>query len=87
MSSELVSLLHVSQQLVQRYLCLVCLHHISLMVSVEQFNCALDGYARNGTGKKFPKFSAKAYLSIYHLLLSLIEDMLQHAYHGPHLSD
>jgi len=53
----------------------------------KQINCVLDGYARNGTGKRFPKFSAKMYASIYNALLSLIEETLRDAYHGPRLND
>ncbi|KAI5995117.1 hypothetical protein EDD15DRAFT_2366042 [Pisolithus albus] len=47
------------------------------------FNCVLDGYAKNGTGKWFPKFSAKAYASIYNAILALIEETSRNPYHGP----
>ncbi|KAI6004881.1 hypothetical protein EDD15DRAFT_2359797 [Pisolithus albus] len=50
-------------------------------------NCALDGYSKNGTGKWFPKFSAKAYASIYNALLGLIEETSKNPYHGPRLSE
>ena len=55
--------------------------------AVLQLNCVLDGYARNGTGKSLPKFSAKAYASIYNGLLGLIEETLRHPYHGPRLNE
>jgi hypothetical protein len=47
----------------------------------------LDGYALNGAGDAFPKFSAKAYSSIYHGVITLIEATLEDPYHGPRLAD
>ena len=58
---------------------------VDICNSIAQLNCVLDGYARNGTGKALAKFSAKAYASIYSEVLGLIEEMLQHPYHGPRL--
>jgi len=58
-----------------------------LIPFAKRINCVLDGYARNSTGKRFLKFSAKTYASIYNALLSLIEETLRDAYHGPHLND
>ena len=58
-----------------------------LTLSIQQFNCVLDGYARSGTGKNSPKFSAKAYVSIYSTLLGLIEELLRDPYHGRRLED
>ena len=54
-------------------------------LTLVQLNCVLDGYAKNGTGNSFPKFSAKDYLSIYNALLVLSEETSKHAYHGSQL--
>lgn len=50
-----------------------------------QHNCVLDGFARNGSSKLMPHFSAKGYSSIYRGLLSIADQVLQNAYHGPRL--
>ena len=60
-------------------------HVINLMLL--QLNCVLDGYAKNGTGNTFPKFSAKDYSLIYNALLALIEETSKHAYHGARLAE
>ena len=60
-------------------------HVINL--TLLQLNCVLDGYAKNGTGNTFPKFSAKDYSSIYNALLALIEETSKHAYHGAQLAE
>ena len=60
---------------------------VDICNAIAQLNCVLDGYARNGTGKALPKFSAKAYASIYNEVLGLIEETLQHPYHGPRLGE
>ena len=60
-------------------------HVINLML--VQLNCVLDGYAKNGTGNSFSKFSVKDYSSIYNALLVLIEETLKHTYHGSQLAE
>lgn len=57
------------------------------MSDQKQLNCVLDGYTLNGTEDASPKFSAKAYSSIYYGLITLIEVILGDAYHGPRLAD
>ena len=61
------------------------IHVINL--TLLQFNCVLDGYAKNGTGNLFPMFSAKDYSSIYNALLALIEETSGHVYHGSRLAE
>ncbi|KAI6010462.1 hypothetical protein EDC04DRAFT_2610200 [Pisolithus marmoratus] len=51
------------------------------------FNCVLDGFVKSGTGKWFLKFSAKSYVSVYNVLLALIEETLKNPDHGPQLSE
>ena len=74
-----------SRPFAQRYIFLI--FTVSICDMISQLNCVLDGYARNGTGKSLPKFSAKAYASIYNGLLALIKETLRHPYHGPRLAE
>ncbi|KAG2127096.1 hypothetical protein DEU56DRAFT_958832 [Suillus clintonianus] len=48
-------------------------------------NCVLDGLAKNGSGKSFPKFTAKEYGSLYSLTVTKLQGILEHSYHGPKL--
>ena len=52
-----------------------------------QYNCALDGFAKNSSSKLMPHFSAKGYTSIFRGLLVIIDKVLQHPYHGDRLRD
>ena len=63
----------------------VFLHIINL--KLQQLNCVLDGYAKNGAGNSFPNFSAKDYSSIYNALLTLIKETSRHPYHGSRLAE
>ncbi|KAG1883537.1 uncharacterized protein F5891DRAFT_990702 [Suillus fuscotomentosus] len=47
------------------------------------YNCVLDGLVKNGHGKSYPKFSAKEYGPIYRQMVRMIDQILQHPYHGP----
>ncbi|KAG1749455.1 hypothetical protein EDB19DRAFT_1904557 [Suillus lakei] len=49
------------------------------------YNCILNGLAKNGHGKSYPKFSTKEYSPIYCQMLKMINEILRHAYHGPKL--
>ncbi|KAG2105832.1 uncharacterized protein F5147DRAFT_654074 [Suillus discolor] len=49
------------------------------------YNCVLDGLVKNGHGKSYPKFSAKEYGPIYRQMVRMIDQILQHPYHGPRL--
>lgn len=49
------------------------------------YNCVLDGLSKNGSGKWYPKFTAKEYGSIYACLLKLLEQIMEDLYHGPKL--
>ncbi|KAG1815784.1 hypothetical protein DFJ58DRAFT_890808, partial [Suillus subalutaceus] len=49
-------------------------------------NCVLDGFAKNGSGKSFPKFTAKEYSSLYTAMLTNLESIMRDPYHGPKLA-
>ena len=53
----------------------------------QQYNCTLDRFAKNGTSKSMPHFSAKSYVSIFWSLLVIIDEVLQHPYHSDRLRD
>lgn len=65
----------------------VCFLPAVVELTLFQYNCILDGFARNGSSKMMPHFSAKGYSSIHRGLLSIADQVLQHAYHGPRLRD
>ncbi|KAG1813426.1 hypothetical protein DFJ58DRAFT_740106 [Suillus subalutaceus] len=45
-----------------------------------------DGFAKNGSGKSFPKFTAKEYSSLYTAMLTNLELIMRDPYHGPKLA-
>ena len=45
----------------------------------------LDSFTHSGLAKSIPQFSGKAYSSIYHGLLSMVDQVMKHKYHGPKL--
>jgi hypothetical protein len=47
----------------------------------------LDGFAKNGSGKSMPQFSGKAYSSIFHGMMKILNDILDHLYHGARLTN
>ncbi|KAG1737369.1 hypothetical protein EDB19DRAFT_1829483 [Suillus lakei] len=51
-----------------------CLALVSAM-----YNCVLDGLAKNGHSKFYPKFSTKEYGPIYRQMLKMINEILRHA--------
>ncbi|KAI6142500.1 hypothetical protein BKA82DRAFT_149249 [Pisolithus tinctorius] len=51
------------------------------------YHCVLDGFAKNGTGKTMPQFSSKAYNSIFHGMMKVLNDILCNPYHGTRLCD
>jgi hypothetical protein len=55
------------------------------LMHISQFNCVLDGLAKNGNGRSFPHFSAKLYGSIYRQMLDLLGQVMRDPYHGPRL--
>ncbi|KAG2749221.1 hypothetical protein P692DRAFT_20467922 [Suillus brevipes Sb2] len=56
-----------------------------LALVAAAYNCVLDGLSKNGSGKWYPKFTAKEYGSIYACLLKLLEQIMEDPYHGPKL--
>ncbi|KIK35461.1 hypothetical protein CY34DRAFT_26606 [Suillus luteus UH-Slu-Lm8-n1] len=64
----------------QKLLPLECLALVCTTV-----NCVLDGFSKNGSGKSFPKFSAKEYSSLYTAMLAKLEMIMDDPYHGPKL--
>ncbi|KAG1847694.1 hypothetical protein DFJ58DRAFT_730105 [Suillus subalutaceus] len=65
----------------QKSLLLECLALVCTAV-----NCVLDGFAKNGSGKSFPKFTAKEYSSLYTAMLTNLESIMRDPYHGPKLA-
>ncbi|KAG0706864.1 hypothetical protein DFH29DRAFT_871919 [Suillus ampliporus] len=61
---------------------------ISLALSIlglippAEYNCGLLGFEKNGTGKVFPKFTAKEYKVEYGEMLEMMGIFLHDAYHG-----
>ncbi|KAG2079814.1 uncharacterized protein F5147DRAFT_661645 [Suillus discolor] len=49
------------------------------------YDCGLLGFKKNGTGKVFPKFTAKEYKTEYEEMLEMMGIVLDDAYHGPKL--
>ena len=59
---------------------------LSLMyIFRTQYNCVLDGFAKNGSGKTFPDFSGRGYNSIFHAMLGMLHDIQKDSYHGEKL--
>ncbi|KAG1899093.1 uncharacterized protein F5891DRAFT_1189907 [Suillus fuscotomentosus] len=51
-----------------------------------QYNCVFDGLVKNGSGKYFPKFTAKDYSSVYCSMVVELKNVMKDAYHGPKLT-
>ncbi|KAI6002335.1 hypothetical protein F5J12DRAFT_784054 [Pisolithus orientalis] len=51
------------------------------------YHCVLDRFAKNGTGKMMPQFSGKAYISIFHGMMKVLNNILHNPYHGVRLHD
>ncbi|KAG2089229.1 uncharacterized protein F5147DRAFT_658465 [Suillus discolor] len=49
------------------------------------FHCVLQGLAKHGNGKLYPKFTAKEYESVYMAMLGLLEAVKNDPYHGHRL--
>ena len=63
-----------------------CLHFFIANVCVlTQYNCVLDGFAKNGNGKTLPEFSGKRYSSIFHAMLGMLHGIQKDPYHGEKL--
>ncbi|KAG2088693.1 uncharacterized protein F5147DRAFT_658662 [Suillus discolor] len=58
--------------------------HNQLPVScLALYNCVLNGLAKNGHRKYYPKFTAREYSPIYSKMVQMLKDILQDLYHGP----
>ncbi|KAG2086078.1 uncharacterized protein F5147DRAFT_781784 [Suillus discolor] len=51
----------------------------------KEFHCILQGLAKHGNGKLYPKFTAKEYESVYMAMLGLLKAVKNDPYHGPRL--
>ncbi|KAG2096727.1 uncharacterized protein F5147DRAFT_778236 [Suillus discolor] len=49
------------------------------------FHCILQGLAKHGNGKLYPKFTAKEYKTVYMAMLGLLKNIKNNPYHGPKL--
>ncbi|KAN0078261.1 hypothetical protein V8E55_010318 [Tylopilus felleus] len=58
-----------------------------LALEAAAYNCVLDGFARSGTSRSIPQFSRKSYSSIYHGILSMVDQVLKHEYHSHRLHE
>ncbi|KAI5984982.1 hypothetical protein F5J12DRAFT_787453 [Pisolithus orientalis] len=58
-----------------------------LALIAAAYHCVLDGFVKNGTGKTMPQFSGKAYISIFHGMMKVLNDILHNPYHGVRLCD
>ncbi|KAI6142015.1 hypothetical protein BKA82DRAFT_4361475 [Pisolithus tinctorius] len=58
-----------------------------LALVAAAYHCVLDGFAKNGTGKTMPQFSGKAYNSIFHGMMKVLNDILRNPYHSARLRD
>ncbi|KAI5996834.1 hypothetical protein F5J12DRAFT_785261 [Pisolithus orientalis] len=56
-----------------------------LALITATYHCVLDGFAKNSTGKMMPQFSSKAYNSIFHGMMKVLNDILHNPYHGARL--
>ncbi|KAG1730974.1 uncharacterized protein EDB91DRAFT_1252409 [Suillus paluster] len=50
----------------------------SLALVCAAYNCVFDGLVKNGSGKYFPKFTAKDYSSIYLLMVAELKKIMKH---------
>ncbi|KIN99145.1 hypothetical protein M404DRAFT_155717, partial [Pisolithus tinctorius Marx 270] len=58
-----------------------------LALVAAAYHCVLDRFAKNGTGKTMPQFSSKAYNSIFHGMMKVLNDILRNPYHSARLRD
>ncbi|KAI5980455.1 hypothetical protein F5J12DRAFT_789238 [Pisolithus orientalis] len=58
-----------------------------LALVAATYHCVLDGFVKNSTGKMMPQFSSKAYNSIVHGMMKVLNDILHNPYHGARLCD
>ncbi|KAI6019710.1 hypothetical protein F5J12DRAFT_780816 [Pisolithus orientalis] len=58
-----------------------------LVLVAAAYHCVLDGFAKNGTGKMMPQFSSKAYNSIFHGMMKVLNNILHNPYHSTRLHD
>ncbi|KAI5980850.1 hypothetical protein F5J12DRAFT_931323 [Pisolithus orientalis] len=58
-----------------------------LALIAAAYHCVLDGFAKNGTGKMMPQFSSKAYNSIFHGMMKVLNNILHNPYHSMRLHD
>ncbi|KAG2356944.1 hypothetical protein BDR07DRAFT_1491256 [Suillus spraguei] len=58
--------------------------HLELL-RIAEFHCVLQGLAKHGNGKLYPKFTAKEYESVYMAMLGLLKAVKNDPYHGPRL--
>ncbi|KAI6015337.1 hypothetical protein F5J12DRAFT_970389 [Pisolithus orientalis] len=56
-----------------------------LALITATFHCVLDRFVKNSTGKMMPQFSSKAYNSIFHGMMKVLNDILHNPYHGARL--
>ncbi|KAI6030964.1 hypothetical protein F5J12DRAFT_779972 [Pisolithus orientalis] len=56
-----------------------------LALVAAMYHCVLDGFAKNSTGEMMPQFSGKAYNSIFHGMMKVMNDILCNPYHGVRL--
>ncbi|KAG1819136.1 uncharacterized protein BJ212DRAFT_1479246 [Suillus subaureus] len=58
----------------------------SLALVCTAYNCVFNGLIKNGSGKYFPKFTAKDYSSVYFSMVAELKNIMKHEYHGPKLT-
>ncbi|KAG1817266.1 uncharacterized protein BJ212DRAFT_1480496 [Suillus subaureus] len=58
----------------------------SLALVCAVYNCIFDRLIKNGSGKYFPKFTAKDYSSVYFSMVAKLKNIMKHKYHGPKLT-
>ncbi|KAI5983933.1 hypothetical protein F5J12DRAFT_787696 [Pisolithus orientalis] len=52
-----------------------------LALVTATYHCVLDGFVKNSTGKMMPQFSSKAYNSIFHGMMKVLNNILHNPYH------
>ncbi|KAG1723785.1 uncharacterized protein EDB91DRAFT_1255520 [Suillus paluster] len=58
----------------------------SLALVCAVYNCVFDRLVKNGSGKYFPKFTAKDYSSVYLSMVAELKKIMKRTYHGPKLT-
>ncbi|KAI5981557.1 hypothetical protein F5J12DRAFT_900761 [Pisolithus orientalis] len=56
-----------------------------LALVAAMYHCVLDRFVKNSTGKTMPQFSSKAYNSIFHGMMKVLNDILHNPYHSMRL--